>query len=146
MASTQQIPSQLTAHGLKRICESTKLADDMKNTNVTLQVVEVNIFSAEKARKNIKGRVSLSDGVSRVICMLPEKTYDSMVSARHWSVIYHVSGRLPKAGKCASMTCGSSMQASSSAPWSAINRKYSFFYRSQIICPSTRRLSRQILA
>ena len=38
------------------------------------------IFSADKAKKNIKGRVTLSDGVSKVICMLPEKTFDTMVS------------------------------------------------------------------
>ena len=45
-----------------------------------MQLVDVTIFSADKAKKNIKGRVTLSDGVSKVICMLPEKTYNLMVS------------------------------------------------------------------
>ena len=48
----------------------------MMGTNLVLQVIDVTIFDADKAKKNIKGRVSLSDGVSKVICMLPEKTYN----------------------------------------------------------------------
>ena len=96
----------------------------MTGVELVLQVVDVTIFDAEKAKKNIKGRVSLSDGVTKVICMLPEKTYNLMVSRLHWSVIFGLSGRLPKARRCASTTCGSSMRASSSAPSSAVNRKW----------------------
>ena len=74
------MPATLTQHGLKQICEANKLAEDLKDTSVVVQVVDVTIFSAEKAKKNIKGRVTLSDGVTKVICMLPEKTYEQMVS------------------------------------------------------------------
>ena len=49
--------------------------------SMALQVVEVSIFGPEKAKKNIKGRVSLSDGVSKMICMIPDKVYFQMVSA-----------------------------------------------------------------
>ena len=62
------------------MCESTSLKDDMEGSIVAVQVVDVTIFEADKAKKNIKGRVTLSDGVSKVICMLPEKTYNTMVS------------------------------------------------------------------
>jgi len=52
----------------------------MKNMVIVVQVVDVTIFDGEKARKNIKGRVTLSDGVSKVICMLPEKTYNAIIA------------------------------------------------------------------
>ena len=41
-----------------------------------MQVVEVTIYSAENAKKNIKGRIKLSDGVSKALCMIPEKVYN----------------------------------------------------------------------
>lgn len=53
----------------------------MEGNKVAVQIVDVCIFTGEKAKKNIKGRVVLSDGVSKVTCMLPEKTFNSMVSA-----------------------------------------------------------------
>lgn len=80
MINSEQMPSQLTKQGLKTLCESKNLAEDMANVEIAVQLVDVTIFSADKAKKNIKGRVTLSDGVSKVICMLPEKTYNSMVS------------------------------------------------------------------
>lgn len=60
------------------MCESASLADEMSGTMLAVQVVDVTIFEADKAKKNIKGRVTLSDGVSKVICMLPDKTFNSM--------------------------------------------------------------------
>ena len=62
------------------MCESQNLSKDMSGIVLALQVVDVNIFEAEKAKKNIKGRVTLSDGVSKVIAMLPDKTYSTIVS------------------------------------------------------------------
>lgn len=52
----------------------------MNDTTIVVQVVDVTIFGADKAKKNIKGRVTLSDGVSKVICMLPEKTYEQLIA------------------------------------------------------------------
>ena len=52
----------------------------MDGSIVAVQVVDVCIFQGEKAKKNIKGRVVLSDGVSKVTCMLPDKTFNLMVS------------------------------------------------------------------
>ena len=80
MTSFVKMPSQLSLNGLKKVCESKNLAEEMTGTTLALQVVDVTIFGADKAKKNIKGRVTLSDGVSKVICMLPEKTFNSMVS------------------------------------------------------------------
>lgn len=68
------------------MCESTSLAKDYSGTTMAVQVVDVAIFDGEKAKKNIKGRVTLSDGVSKVICMLPDKTYNGMVSNFNRSV------------------------------------------------------------
>ena len=74
------MPTQLTQHGVKSMCESKTLATDMEGTSVVVQVVDATIFEADKQKKNIKGRVTLSDGVSKVICMLPEKTFNAIVS------------------------------------------------------------------
>lgn len=74
------MPSELTQHGIKSMCESTSLATQMVGTSVAVQVVDATIFDADKQKKNIKGRVTLSDGVSKVICMLPEKTFNAIVS------------------------------------------------------------------
>ncbi len=63
------------------MAESKNLAQDMQDTSLVVQVVDATIFEGEKAKKNIKGRVTLSDGVSKVICMLPEKTHKLMVSS-----------------------------------------------------------------
>ena len=52
----------------------------MAGVTIVVQVVDATIFGPEQAKKNIKGRVTLSDGVSKVLCMLPEKTYNAMVS------------------------------------------------------------------
>ena len=65
---------------MKKICESRSLKDEMDGDFVAVQVVDVCIFQGDKAKKNIKGRVTLSDGVSKVTCMLPDKTFNSMVS------------------------------------------------------------------
>jgi len=81
MTTLQQMPASLSLNGLKQLCESSDLAEQMTGTMLAVQVADVTIFGADKAKKNIKGRVTLSDGVSKVICMLPEKTYNAMVSA-----------------------------------------------------------------
>jgi len=62
------------------VAESKNLAQDMQDTSLVVQVVDATIFEGEKAKKNIKGRVTLSDGVSKVICMLPEKTHKLMTA------------------------------------------------------------------
>ena len=80
MLSVNKAPTQLSKHGLKQVVESKKLSEDMAGVKIAVQVIDATIFPPEKARKNIKGRVTLSDGVSQVICMLPEKAFNQMVS------------------------------------------------------------------
>ena len=41
-------------------------------------MVDVTIFTAENAKKNIKARVSVSDGVSRITCMVIDKVHASI--------------------------------------------------------------------
>ena len=39
------------------------------------------MFSAENAKKNVKGKVTLSDGASKMLCMVPDKVHNLMVAA-----------------------------------------------------------------
>ena len=50
------------------------------NTFMTLQVVEAQVFDESNQKKNIKARVSLSDGLSKIIVMVPDKVYLQIVS------------------------------------------------------------------
>lgn len=61
--------------------ESTDIASDFSgNETVALQIVESNVFSEENMKKNIKARLSLSDGVSKCIGLLTLKAFEQMVS------------------------------------------------------------------
>ena len=80
MANTAP-PTSLTLNGIKKLCESTNLAAEFQGVPITLQVVEVTIFGAENAKKNIKGKVCISDGVSKMICMIPDKVHAAMAAA-----------------------------------------------------------------
>ena len=42
---------------------------------MTLQVVSAEIFDASQQRKNIKGRLHISDGVSKMIVLLSDKVF-----------------------------------------------------------------------
>ena len=54
------------------LCEK----DPNLGESVTIQVVDAKIFEGENARKNIKAKISLSDGVSKMICMISDKAYN----------------------------------------------------------------------
>ena len=77
--ATGQCPSQLTLNGIKKIVESKSLATEFQGVDIALQIIDVTMFTAENAKKNIKCRVSLSDGVSKMVCMVPDKTYNNLV-------------------------------------------------------------------
>lgn len=47
---------------------------------MTLQIADINIFSEQDMKKNIKARLQVSDGNSRIVAMLPDKTHQSLVS------------------------------------------------------------------
>ena len=49
-------------------------------SSMTLQVVEAQVFDESNQKKNIKARVSLSDGLSKIIVMVPDKVYLQIVS------------------------------------------------------------------
>ena len=42
----------------------------------------MSIFDPSQGKKNVRGRATLSDGVSKMICMIPEKIAAQMVSAK----------------------------------------------------------------
>ena len=58
------------------ICEK----DPALGDTVTVQLVDVKLFDGENARKNIKAKICLSDGVSKVICMISDKAFNQFVS------------------------------------------------------------------
>ena len=76
MRKSETVPTKLTLNGIKMLCENDRDIDG----SVTLQVVEVRMFTAENARKNIKAKIVISDGVSRMICMISDKAYNALVS------------------------------------------------------------------
>ena len=69
-------PTHLTQHGVKKLIESKNLAQEFFNVMVTLQVLDVSVVE----KKNIYGRVTLSDGVSKIVSMIPDKIHGQMVS------------------------------------------------------------------
>ena len=75
------------------------LATDLIGVTMALQVVEVTLFTAENARKSIKGKVTISDGVSKMICMLPDKVYNMMEQATGGEVIRKFDVWMINAGK-----------------------------------------------
>ena len=79
MVSRTAAPKELTQHAIKKLCESSNLSAEFSDVKMAVQCTDVNVFEAE--RKNIRARIALSDGVSRMVCMVPPKIYDQMVSA-----------------------------------------------------------------
>ena len=78
--TSQEGPKELHLNGLQKIVEAGNLQRDMADQMIALQVIDVNIFDENAAKKNIKGRATLSDGVSKVQAMFSERTYNAMVS------------------------------------------------------------------
>ncbi len=71
---------ELSRQGIKKMCEcKSTLAEEMPNDVMTLQVVEIMLYSDADVKKGIKARIVLSDGNNTVICMVMEKTYSAMV-------------------------------------------------------------------
>lgn len=77
----QTKPANLTKHGIKQISESTNVQSDFANKPVVLQVFDAQIFDEHEKKKNIKARINLSDGFSKMIVMLPDKVFAQIVSA-----------------------------------------------------------------
>ena len=67
--------THLTKNGIKSICEASDFSIDMRNTKMLLQVVDVNMFDEKNQKKNMKARVMLSDGVSRMISLITTKAF-----------------------------------------------------------------------
>jgi hypothetical protein len=54
-----------------------------------LQLVDLTVFSEQDMKKNIKARVQLSDGCSRVTAMIAEKTFAGFVSVTIFKLTRH---------------------------------------------------------
>ena len=73
-------PTALSRQGIKRMVECGNIATEMKDETVALQIVDATIFDESNMKKNIKARLSLSDGVSKCIGLLTQKAFEGMVS------------------------------------------------------------------
>ena len=75
-------PKELTKHAVKRICESSNVADEFENESpMIFQVVSSEIFDENRAKKNIKGKVQISDGTSKMLVMMSDKAYNAIVDS-----------------------------------------------------------------
>jgi hypothetical protein len=45
-----------------------------------LQILDLTVFSEADMKKNIKARVQISDGNSKITCMIADKTFANFVS------------------------------------------------------------------
>ena len=93
MKTSIEPPTELTRHGVKQICESKNVAKEFKGVNMAFQVVSVDLFDPKdegSAKKNLKGRIRLSDGVSKIMVMLSGKAYDAIIESgeplEKWSI------------------------------------------------------------
>jgi hypothetical protein len=72
---------ELTRHGIKKICEcKSTLADEMTNDKLVLQILEWVVYSGDEVKKNLKARMLLSDGVSKMTCLVLDKAFNALVS------------------------------------------------------------------
>ena len=71
----------LSRHGIKRICEcKSTLAEEIPNEKMVLQVLESTVYSEAEMKKNLKARMILSDGVSKMTCLVLDKAFSALVS------------------------------------------------------------------
>lgn len=74
---------ELTRHCIKRICEiepPKTLADEMSSEKIVVQVVDWIVYSEAEMKKNLKARMILSDGVSKMTCLVLDKAFNAFVS------------------------------------------------------------------
>ena len=65
---------------MRKLCESKDLAAEFRGVDMTFQILDVKTYGEADKPKSINSKVMLSDGQSKVICMVPDKTHTSMVS------------------------------------------------------------------
>ena len=75
----QAPPSELTRHGIKKLCESSSIDKEYKDVNMVFQVLSVDIFDDNNTKKNLKGKVRLSDGASKILAMISDKVYNKIL-------------------------------------------------------------------
>ncbi len=83
--------SELTRHAVKQIAQSKSLADDFMGVKHLLQIIDLTVFSESDMKKNIKARMQLSDGNSKITTMVPDKVFAQFVNK--FSAIFRHSYR-----------------------------------------------------
>jgi hypothetical protein len=56
------------------------MPEELAGQTMILQIVDMTIFTEQDMKKNIKARIFLSDGVSRLTSMIADKTFNQIVS------------------------------------------------------------------
>jgi len=73
--------TSLSQHGIKELCEAQNPGTELRDKYFVLQVIEVKIFTQMDNKKNIKSRITLSDGISSVVSMITDKI-DKLMNGR----------------------------------------------------------------
>jgi len=66
---------------VKKICQATNLAQELGDQEIVLQIVDSSVYSPEEAKKNIRAKLTLSDGVSKILCLCTGKAFDCLDEA-----------------------------------------------------------------
>jgi len=66
--------SQLTRQGVKTLAESSNITTEK---SMILQILDLTVFEEADMKKSIKARMHLSDGVSRLTCMIGDKVFST---------------------------------------------------------------------
>eukprot|EP00347_Sterkiella_histriomuscorum_P012018 403370207 len=67
--------THLTANGIKTIAECQNHQQQLRDQLFVVQIIDVKIMSQEENKKNVKARITLSDGVSSIVSMFTDKIY-----------------------------------------------------------------------
>lgn len=51
---------------------------------MVLQVLDWTVYSEAEMKKNLKARMILSDGVSKMTCLVLDKAFNALVSEFQW--------------------------------------------------------------
>jgi hypothetical protein len=72
--------TELSRHAVKLMAQAKSLAEEFAGQKFRLQIVDLTVYSEADMKKNIKARMQLSDGNSKITTMVPDKIFAACVS------------------------------------------------------------------
>lgn len=67
--------SELSRHAVRQIAQAKNFQQEMAGKEMLLQVLDAQIYQEKDMKKNIKARIQLSDGNSKMTTMVIDKCY-----------------------------------------------------------------------